>query len=329
MPRCRFLPLLLFTPALIFAASTDASRPSAKKTAAEKEKNTGGSHWIFSLLPKIAQPNPPLEITVITEMTEEGKKLRPPSPQEPAFIHLHSLGYKQLGDASGGETTVPGGELEKLLLRSLATNGYQPASLPAQPPSLVIFYYWGTHSVLTEGDAENPGLSAEQIRRNVLDRAALVGGAKFARELQKLLEETDDFVIAANAQLASGGEPPIPPGVVAFSNPVNLFKLRNANNELLLNQVAGDVYYLVASAYDYQSVVANQKILLWRTRMTVASRGVSQQQSLPALVLNAGPFFGREMKEPEILFKRTVREGSIEMGTPTVVEPSVTSPTKP
>jgi hypothetical protein len=295
-------------------------------TAAEREKDSGEPHWIFHLFPKAAQKNPTLELTVITEMTEAGKKLPPVSAQSPAFFQAHSLGYKQLGDVSAGEKTLKPGEIERVLLRSLATSGYQPARLPAQPPSLVIFYYWGAHSVLNEGDPENPALSVEQMRRNLLDRAALVGGAKFAKELLALLQETDAFATAANVQLAPGGAPPIPPGALAFANPVNLFKLRSTKNELLLNQIAGDVYYVVASAYDYQSVVANQKVLLWRTRMTVSARGVSQEQSLPALLLSAGPFFGREMKEPEIISKRAVREGNVEMGTPTVVGPSPAPP---
>ncbi|MEO5959096.1 MAG: hypothetical protein ABIZ49_03085, partial [Opitutaceae bacterium] len=62
-------------------------------------------------------------------------------------------------------------------------------------------------------------------------------------------------------------------------------------------------------------------ILLWRTRMTVAAQGVSQEQTLPTLVLSAAPYFGREMSSAEILSKRTIREGNVEIGTPTVVEP--------
>jgi hypothetical protein len=42
-------------------------------------------------------------------------------------------------------------------------------------------------------------------------------------------------------------------------------------------------------------------------------------------VLSAGPFFGKDMPEPETLSKRSMREGNVEIGTPTVVEPAAPS----
>jgi hypothetical protein len=54
--------------------------------------------------------------------------------------------------------------------------------------------------------------------------------------------------------------------------------------------------------------------------MTVASAGVSEQQSLPALVTAAGPYFGKDMPQAEVLSRRSVREGSVEIGPPIIVE---------
>jgi hypothetical protein len=105
-----------------------------------------------------------------------------------------------------------------------------------------------------------------------------------------------------------------------------MFKRSNPKNEFLVDQAASNVYYVVASAYDFKSVMAKQRLLLWRTRMTVAAAGVSQVQTLPTLVLSAAPFFGKEMSEPETMSKRAVREGTVEIGTPTVVEPGTPKP---
>jgi hypothetical protein len=118
-----------------------------------------------------------------------------------------------------------------------------------------------------------------------------------------------------------GGNPVITPELLEFTNPVNLFKRSDPKNEFLVDQAASNVYYVVASAYDYKAMLAKQRVLLWRTRMTVASAGISQDQGLPTLVLTAAPYFGKEMAEPEIINKRAVRDGSVEVGTPTVVEP--------
>jgi len=108
--------------------------------------------------------------------------------------------------------------------------------------------------------------------------------------------------------------------MIEFANPVSQFKRSDPKNEFHVDQAASNVYYVVASAYDYQSIAAKRRVLLWRTRMTVAADGVSQEQTLPTLVASAAPFFGRDMPEAEILSKRALREGTVEVGTPTVVE---------
>src|SRR5439155_15390002 len=114
-------------------------------------------------------------------------------------------------------------------------------------------------------------------------------------------------------------EPVMTPEMMAFANPVEMFRRAALKNEFLLDQTANDVYYVVASAYDYASAATNRRTLLWRTRMTVAAQGVSQEQTLPTLVLSAGPFFGKDMLEAETINKRTMREGTVEVGTPVVV----------
>lgn len=294
--------------------------------AAGERKPSDLPDWLAAILPRGLQKNPPVAVTVITELSEAGKKRPPVSPAQPVYYATHSNGYKQMGDVSGHEKTIDGAEMASLLQRALATNGYLPAHLPEHPPSLLVVYTWGTHNNLSEGDAENPTVSAEQYKRNLLDRAALVGGDKFARDLLRMMNEAEDLDLVSGAQLAPGGQPPMPAALVAFVNPINLFKLRGPNNEQLLNQTVEDVYYVIASAYDYRSVATDRKVLLWRTRMTVASTGVSQVQTLPTLVLTAAPYLGKEMTGPQILRKRAFRNGEVEIGTPTVVESAVPAP---
>ncbi len=301
------------------AAPPTPPAPAVLDPAPKKESSSG---WVFSLLPKSLQKNPRLELTVITELTAAGKKRPPVSPQAPAYFEAFTTGPRHLGHAPANEKTLAPAQIEKLLTQSLATNGYLPARPPEVPPTILITYVWGSHNVLTEGDAENPSLSGEQLARNILDRAALVGGAKFAERLLDLFTQADALSLAASSRPPPGGEAVFTPGLLDFANPVNLFKRASAKNEFLVDQTASDIYYVVATAYDYQSAATNRRIVLWRTRMTVAAQGVSQEQTLPTLVLSAAPYFGREMSEPEILTKRAVREGSVEIGTPTVVEPA-------
>ena len=310
--------LFLALAAATAAAPAPAPEPKAVEPAAKKES----SEWVFSILPKSFQKNPLLELTVITEMTEAGKRLPAVSPAQPAFFELFTNGPRHLGHSQGSDRTLKQEEIERLLIRSLATNGYTPAKLPAQPPALLIIYTWGTHFMLTEGDDENPVLSGDQVARNLLDRAALVGGEKFARKLLELFQQADAMSLASSARVPPGGEQVFTPAMMDFANPVNMFKRADAKNEFLVDQAASDVFYVVASAYDYRSVTEKRRLLLWRTRMTVAAAGVSPQQSLPTLIHNAAPYFGKDMDSAAILSRRTMREGKVEVGTPTVVDPA-------
>lgn len=319
MPIRLLLLLLGATPIVSRAAEAPAPAP-AKSEPAPAPKDSSG--WVFSLLPKSFQKNPLLELTVITEMTAAGKKLPPPSAAVPAYFDLFTTGPRHLGHAQGSGRTLPQADVERLLIRALAPNGYRPAQPPASPPSLVIIYAWGAHFMLTEGDEENPVLSGEQVARNLLDRAAMVGGEKFARQLRELFEQADLLSMSGGMRAPPGGEAVITPAMADFLNPVSMFKRASAKNEFLFDQAASDVFYVVASAYDYRSMAENKRQLLWRTRMTVAAAGVSPQQALPTLLLSAAPYFGKEMAEAAILSKRTVPEGRVEIGTPSVVEPA-------
>jgi hypothetical protein len=293
--------------------------------AAAAPKKSEKSQWVFSLLPKSFQKNPNVDLTVITEMTELGKQQPPVTPAHPVYYQAQSSGFHQRGHAPGNEKTLAEADVERLLAHALAANGFRPAAPPAHPATLIIFYTWGSHNLLLEGDDENPSLSGEMVARNLLDRAALVGGEKFAAKLLELFVQADDMATLNRVPPPdpSGAAPPIQPILgpeqIEFLNPVNMFKRASVKNEFLVDQAANDVYYVVASAYDYASIAAKAKRLFWRTRMTVAAQGVSQEQTLPTLIRSAAPYFGKEMTEPEILTKRAMPEGNVEIGEPVVV----------
>jgi len=293
--------------------------------------------WNFDLVPKAFQRNPQLDMTVITEMTEAGKKLPPVSPQAPAYYVAHSGGYHAVNDRAN-QPVFPAAETERLLSATLAQHGFHPAT-PEHPPSLFIVYVWGPHNypvVLEDGAAgasaqtqqDAAGTSQGKILENVLDRAALVGGDKFATELGKAVSER----ALANETMCSHftGRLSAISGLYEINrvmDPVKLFAGLSAKYEFLVDQSADDCYYIVASAYDYRSVAENHRQLLWRTRMTVNARGVAQAQALPNLIVAAGPYLGRDMTEPEVMIKRAFDREQIEIGLPQVLEmPASTTP---
>jgi hypothetical protein len=325
-PLLRLLPLASLLAASLVAAEPAPSDPVVPAATAKKEEK---SQWVFSLLPKSFQKNPNVDLTVITEMTLLGKQQPPASPAHPVYYIAQSAGFNQRGDAPANEHTLKEADVERLLARALAVSGFRPAQPPEHPPTLVIFYTWGSHNLLVEGNPENPTLSGEMVARNLLDRAALVGGEKFAATLLKLFQEADDLSVASSNHLPPGGTAVLGPDQLEFLNPVSMFRRENSKNDFLVDQTANDVYYVVASAYDYASIPTKVKRLYWRTRMTVAAQGVSQEQTLPTLITTAGPYFGKDMAEVEILTKRVVPEGKVEIGEPVVVGPEGAAPAPP
>ena len=288
------------------------------------------SGWNFELVPKAFQRDPRMEMTVITEMTAEGKKLPPVSRQAPAYYVAHSGGYHPVGEKAG-QLAFSAADIERILKASLGQSGFEPAA-PDHPPSLFITYTWGPHmypDIVTDGDGNIVSPTQEVLLQNVLDRAALAGGDKFATELKSALA-----LRVANTMTA-----PAPTDGMSAANalaemnramdPVKLFVEKSTKNEFLVSQAADDCYYVVASAYDYDSVARNHRQLLWRTRMTLNARAISQAQSLPTLIAVAAPYFGREMAEAEVLLKRSVDTGHVEIGEPKVIEmPASTTPVK-
>ena len=199
---------------------------------------------------------------------------------------------------------------------------------------------WGSHNLVDhtiyDDKADDPN-SPVAVAYNLLERAALVGGEKFAKQMLEKLEESSALETANRSQPAfidvEGNvvvapiAPALGPEHLAFTNSMNQFRLSDRKIEFLMDQAANELYYVVASAYDYPSFARKERKLLWRTRMTVNSSGVSQVQTLPTLVENAAPFFGKDMAEPEILFKR-VREGQVTIG-PLKVEEFPAAETRP
>lgn len=248
--------------------------------------------FVFSILPKAFQKNPTLDMTYNTEFTDYGRFLRPASPQNPVYYVEQDAGFRQLGWSVGGEKPPRAADMERVLETALATNGFLPAS-PEHPPMLALVYFWGSHNKPDPDTARN---FPELAQKNILERAILVGGKKFANGVSFAMEWGD--------------------------SPAD----HEEKTEFLRDQAREELYFVVASAYDYRSLAQGQRKLAWRTTLTVTSAGLAMTETLMPLVASAAPFFGRETLEPEIGSRRVSREGHVFIGTPTVVEEKPAAP---
>ncbi|MEO6003517.1 MAG: hypothetical protein ABIZ04_23135 [Opitutus sp.] len=255
---------------------------------------SGGLH--FELMPKAFQSNPELNMTVVTEFTDYGRSFPQASTEHPVYFIPHDGGLKSKGDLLAGEKSPTHEQMERVLLRTLATQGFKLAENPAHSPDIALFYSWGSYNA---PDKDMALLFPEAARNQLLERSMLVGGKSFVRVLDS---ESSDGLF----------------NVFSYAG-------REKTYEFLLDQAARDIQFVVVSAYSFKDLAHNERRLLWRTSMTVEGTGVSMAQTLQPLVLTAGPYIGREV--PATGLRRRVKIGTVELGPIKVIDDGVVAST--
>ena len=184
------------------------------------------------------------------------------------------------------------------MISTLKANGYLPAD-PRHPPTLFLHFRWGSFNKLNSmddptgsngDDADNPSAPDDLMLQNMVERAGLVGGTTFAVEM----------IRAMNAGTLSQ------------------FSSRDPRTNWLMNQVYSNRYFVIASAYDFAAARKGLQVLLWRTKISSSSQGVTMDETIPSIMASAGPYLGRETTSPVRLNRPVVKEGVVEIGTPTV-----------
>lgn len=272
--------------------------PGMSRLRAEEE----GFSW-GDLLPTSLQKNPRINITVNTELTEEGRKFSPPSRSSPAYYTIVDGGRVEEGDAVRGEQWPAANELGRLIGLALAKGGYQPAG-PAHPPTVTIHYRWGVFNRRGsfEGSAPDDGtvLPPDPFDpvevRNVAARAVFVGGEKFAQEM-----------------------------LLAFRRRrIDSFRMQSWQNDNLVSLVFHDLYVILASGYDYAAMQRGEKKLLWKTRIAAPSRGLTLPETLTSLAINAGAYIGHETAP--VIIHRRLAPGHVTLAEPVFEEYKSESP---
>jgi hypothetical protein len=263
----------------------------------------------FSFVPRSFQKDPKVDVVILTEFTQLGKKLKKVTPNNPAYYIAGDSGMKEEGEVIAGEIPPKGDALKKAMVAALRTNGYLPYT-PNHKPSLVIFFRWGSfnlrHSIddpmgVNGADPSNPPTPDPLEISELAQRAALIGGTTFAMQMLTALQH----------------------------NTLDSFANRDDHTLWLVDECYTNRYYIIASAYDFESAMKQKKVLYWKTKISTNSVGLTMNDSILALTLNAGPYFGREMSSAARLNRPVIKEGRVEIGNPTVKndnDPFIASP---
>lgn len=311
----------------------------------KNDADTGSarSRFVFSLLPKSFQRKPRLDFNVYTEMTPEGRQRGLPTAEKPAYYIINvdkpqSRGFTSLGI----ERYAPKPEaVEQMVANALNVNHFLPAKDGGPRPTLVMLVHWGSYSNpiydTLDVDFENtdrrpvtarealPYVLSSVVRRKVIiERATLIGGADFAKELNDVLNKevslrrgTDS---ADAARAAAGSEGTSVLAMLEAMSPLVLFMQRDERTEEMVEEVFADSYYVIVSALDYASVAQKRPIVLWRTKLSLNASGVALDETVGPMINSGANYFGRETAKAVVVTKRIDREGKVDVGESRAVE---------
>jgi hypothetical protein len=220
------------------------------------------------------------QVNIVVDFTDDGRKVAPPSREHPAYYYPVVAGYRESGSLVGGEKSPPQIPIARLLAKALAAQGYLVIGAQTPPPSLLLVFHWGYLNPLID--------------------ETVAPDDPLQTPQQMFWNQNDMLGLVAGRTLPNLG-----PG----------FEREDA-----LHAAREDRYFVIVSAYDFSAAKEKKKKILWQAKMSTPSSGVTLPEVLPAMIASGGPHFGRETSRPISVTAPIVREGKVEVGTPTVVD---------
>lgn len=236
-------------------------------------------------------PKHDVQVITVTDTTPVGALRRPASPANPIYYTAVNVGYRDFGGIIAGEKIPDKAAVVKTIAIVLAKQGYLPAT-DAKPATILLLWTWGTMNtdrMYISGDDTD----GQQVNRRQLMR--FMGAYKLGMISKDRSGFQDD--------LYSSG-----------------LLFRDADSELIADLATEDLYVAAISAYDHAAALRQEKVLLWTTKISCPSRGLSLPETLPVMLTLAGPHIGRETARPVHVTAADKLKPDVKIGDPTVVE---------
>ena len=84
-----------------------------------------------------------IAVIAVSDITEEGQGTRQATPANPVYYHPHTNGFINSGAPVEGVTSPPTPNVEIMLVKALASQGYIYHKLANKPPSITLVFAWG------------------------------------------------------------------------------------------------------------------------------------------------------------------------------------------
>jgi len=84
-----------------------------------------------------------IAVIAVSDITEEGQATRRAMPANPVYYYPHTTGFSISGATVDGVTSPPKGNVEVMLVKALASQGYIYHKLANKPASIALVFAWG------------------------------------------------------------------------------------------------------------------------------------------------------------------------------------------
>ena len=156
-----------------------------------------------------AEPGDDRLLVLFGDLTAEGKKVAPPTPEHPVYYVPVVLGYKERGEIEKHyERKPPDDEVLELLISTLAKQGYVIAS-KLSSPTLTITFEWGTIAPVFVGKSV---MNTAEIRKIVLGGSTWDISNRYAGHTREMLSLTARHYLLISAfeyQRSNKGKPDV------------------------------------------------------------------------------------------------------------------------
>ena len=233
-------------------------------------------------------PKHELEAITVTDMTAAGALRRIPTPDNPMYFVGVSAGYMKLGGPKGGEKPISRQFVTSVMLKTLAKQGYLPASVEHEP-EIAIVWTWGTLN--TQPALPLPS-SGTPINHGQIVR--FLGGEKLGYAFRR------SFAFPEYEQrigLVPGGD-----------------------FQVLLDVAKEDLYFAVIAAYGRDERASETPVMLWQTRVSTPSLGFWLPEVMPVMLAIASPYIGQETAKPVWVRATDKFKPDIQLGDTKLVE---------
>ena len=234
------------------------------------------------------KPKKEPEILIVSDTFGNEEAAVRPSKDNPVTYMIFIGQRRDMGATIAGIKAPSKEEIENIIHRTMKSQGFVPRAFGEEIPDIFVVYTYGSAYVPTD---PSEGIEFDEETGEFSGQTAV----------PDTIGEREMFALAGGAKV-----------------------LQNGANRLEVEAVQDaaeiDRLFIMIAAVNGPKYHAGEKEVMWRTRISIPSRGYNLPNFLDLMIETAGPYLATETNLPVTLREEDRRETNVEIGETTVVE---------